>query len=145
MEKVLIRKLEIEDADDITRIHAAITQSPVKIDYKRVIEEQAGKAEEASFVAELKGKVVGYMISYLFYGGFGIEDSAWIAMFGIDPKFMGQGIGKELAEEIFRFYKEKGIKNIYTTVRWDSTDILSFFKTLGFDRSNFINLRKTLE
>ena len=145
MEKVLIRELKIEDADDITRIHAAITQSSVKINYERVIEEQVGKADEASYVAEVKGKVVGYMISYIFYGGFGIEDSAWIAMFGIDPKFMGQGIGKELAREIFSFYKEKGIRNIYTSVRWDSTDILSFFKTLGFDRSNFINLRKTLE
>jgi hypothetical protein len=30
-------------------------------------------------------------------------------------------------------------------VRWDSTDMLSFFKTLGFDRSNFINLRKVLK
>ncbi len=145
MEKVLIRKLKIEDADDITRIHAAITQSPVKIDYKRVIKERVGKADEASYVAEVKGKVVGYMISYIFYGGFGIEDSAWIAMFGIDPKFMGQGIGQELGKEIFSFYREKGIKSIYTSVRWDSTDILSFFKTLGFDRSNFINLRKTLE
>jgi len=143
--KVLIRRLKIEDADDITRIHGAITQSPVQIDYKRVIEEQAGKADEASFVAELHGKVVGYMISYIFYGGFGIEDSAWIAMFGVDPKYMGQGIGKELGKEIFSFYKGKGIKNIYTSVRWDSTDLLSFFKTLGFDRSNFINLRKTLE
>jgi ribosomal protein S18 acetylase RimI-like enzyme len=145
VEKVLIRDLKIEDADDITRIHAAITQSPVKINYKRIIEEQIRKADEASYVAEVKGKVVGYMISHIFYGGFGIEDSAWIAMFGIDPKFMGQGIGKALAGEIFSFYKEKGIQNIYTSVRWDSTDILSFFKTLGFDRSNFINLRKTLE
>lgn len=145
MEKLLIRRLKIEDADEITRIHGAITQSPVTIDYKRVIEEQAGKAEEASFVAEFQGRVVGYMFSYILLGGFGIENSAWIAIFGIDPKFMGQGIGKELAEEIFSFYKEKGIKNIYTSVRWDSTDLLSFFKTLGFDRSNFINLRKTLE
>ena len=145
MENVLIRKLKIEDADDITRIHEAITQSPVKIDYKRVIKERVGKTDEASYVAEVKGKVVGYMISYIFYGGFGIEDSAWIAMFGIDPKFMGQGIGQELSKEIFSFYKEKGIRSIYTSVRWDSTDILSFFKTLGFDRSNFINLRKTLE
>ena len=142
---MLVRKLKIEDAEDITRIHAAITQSPVQIDYKRVIKERVGKVDEASYVAEVKGKVVGYMISYIFYGGFGIEDSAWIAMFGIDPKFMGQGIGQELGKEIFSFYKEKGIKSIYTSVRWDSTDILSFFKTLGFDRSNFINLRKTLE
>jgi len=50
-----------------------------------------------------------------------------------------------LAEETFRFYKNAGIREIYTSVRWDSVDLLSFFKTLEFDRSNFINLRKVLE
>ncbi|MFO7600874.1 MAG: GNAT family N-acetyltransferase, partial [Candidatus Desulfacyla sp.] len=70
---------------------------------------------------------------------------AWIATLGVDPKFMGQGIGKKLAEAILAVYREKGINDIYTTVRWDSVDLLSFFKTLGFDRSNFINLRKDLE
>jgi ribosomal protein S18 acetylase RimI-like enzyme len=57
---------------------------------------------------------------------------------------MGRGIGASLAEEIFKFYRSKGIENVYTSVRWDSTDLLSFFKTLGFDRSNFINLRKII-
>ena len=145
MDKLQIRRLKTNDAEAITKIHASITKTAVEIDYKRIIEEQAQRAEEASFVAEVKGKVVGYMISYILSGGFGIEDSAWITMFGVDPRFMGQGIGKALANRIFQFYKERGIGNIYTTVRWDSTDLLSFFKTLGFDRSNFINLRKTLE
>jgi ribosomal protein S18 acetylase RimI-like enzyme len=63
----------------------------------------------------------------------------------VDPKFMGQGIGKKLAEEIFRVYQEKGIQDIFTSVRWDSADLLSFFKTLGFDRSDFINLKKQLD
>jgi ribosomal protein S18 acetylase RimI-like enzyme len=145
MDKVLIRKLETRDAEGITRIYGSITQSPVNIDFKRVIEDLVKKADNACFVAELQGRVVGYMISYIVSGGFGIENSAWIAMLGVDPRLMGQDIGKNLAKETFQFYREKGIKDIYTSVRWDSTDLLSFFKTLGFDRSNFINLRRTLE
>ncbi|PIP35560.1 MAG: GNAT family N-acetyltransferase, partial [Desulfobacterales bacterium CG23_combo_of_CG06-09_8_20_14_all_52_9] len=39
----------------------------------------------------------------------------------------------------------EGIHNVHTSVQWDSTDLLSFFKTLGFNRSNFINLSKTLD
>ncbi len=58
---------------------------------------------------------------------------------------MGRGSEQALAREVFKFYKAEGIHNVYTSVRWDSTDLLSFFKTLGFDRSNFINLRKVLE
>jgi ribosomal protein S18 acetylase RimI-like enzyme len=144
-DKALIREIKSEDADQISRIQASITKADVTIDFKKIIEDVVENDEEAAFVAEFEGKVVGYMITYILLGGFGIEKSAWIAMFGVDPKFMGQGIGKKLAEVVFEFYGQKGISNIHTSVMWDSTDLLSFFKTLGFDRSEFINLRKKLE
>jgi ribosomal protein S18 acetylase RimI-like enzyme len=145
MDDVIIRRLRKEDGEDINRIDAAITKTRSKLDFKRIVEEEVEKAVDASYVAELRGKVVGYMISYVTSGNFGADQCAWIAMFGVDPKIMGQGVGQRLAEEIFKFHKGRGIKEILTSVRWDSTDILSFFKTLGFERSNFINLRKTLD
>jgi ribosomal protein S18 acetylase RimI-like enzyme len=144
MDDVTIRRLRKDDFEDISRIDAAITKTRSKLDFKRIVEEEVERAVDASYVAERRGRVVGYMISYVTSGNFGADKCAWIAMFGVDPKMMGQGIGQRLAEEIFRFHKSRGIKEILTSVRWDSTDILSFFKTLGFERSNFINLRKTL-
>ncbi len=144
-ENLRIRKIGIEDADAIGRIDSAIIKKPSRIDFRHIIKEQLRKGEDASFVAEIDGNVAGYMISYIIYSGFGLEKSAWIATLGVDPKFMGQGIGRKLAEEILEVYREKGITHIFTAVRWDSVDLLSFFKTLGFDRSDFINLRKDLE
>jgi ribosomal protein S18 acetylase RimI-like enzyme len=143
---LIIRKLKREDANDVSRIFAAITKAKVNIDYTRFVEEQVQREEDASFVAELEGKIVGFMISNILSCGFGLLDkSAWIVMLGVDPEFMGQGIGSRLAQEIFKACREKDIKNVYTSVRWDATDLLSFFKTLGFDRSNFINLKKILK
>ena len=144
IDNLLIRKLKVEDADDISEVHAAITQIPVNPNFKRIIEDQARSDKGANFVAELHGKVVGYMVCYFLSGGFGIEKSAWIAMLGVNPDYMGQGIGAGLANEIFNVAKAAGITTVYTSVEWDSVDLLSFFKTLGFNRSNFINLRKTL-
>ncbi|MBI4633110.1 MAG: GNAT family N-acetyltransferase [Deltaproteobacteria bacterium] len=114
-------------------------------DFGQVIAKQTQSKDDASFVAEIKGAIVGYLISYILSGSFGIEKSAWVAMLGVDPKFMGQGIGEMLAGEALKYYRAQGIKDIYTSVLWDSTDLLSFFKTLGFSRSNFINLHKRLE
>ncbi len=145
MDKVQIRKLHKEDADEISRIYAAITRKSVDSDFRRVVEEHALADDDACFVAWHEDKVVGFMISYILTAGFGMNKSAWIATLGVDPNFMGMGIGASLAEEIFKYYKTRGIENVYTSVRWDSTDMLSFFKTLGFDRSNFINLRKIIE
>jgi ribosomal protein S18 acetylase RimI-like enzyme len=140
-----IRRLRVEDAEEISRIYAAITRRPVEPDFKSVVEEHAQSKEGACFVAEHEGKVVGFMISYILTAGFGETKSAWIATLGVNPEFMGQEIGAGMAQKIFEIYKAAGIENVYTTVRWDSTDLLSFFKTLGFDRSRFINLRKVIE
>jgi ribosomal protein S18 acetylase RimI-like enzyme len=142
VENLLIRRLKKEDSKDIARIYTSIVKRYEEIDFDRIIREQVRNTGMANFVAELKGNVVGFIISYTLSGGFGIDKSAWIAMVGVDTKSMGKGIGKAMAEEVFRFYKEQGIHNIYTSVRWDSTDLLSFFKTLRFDRSDFINLSK---
>ena len=145
MEHLVIRTLKKKDASDIDRINEVITKTPAKDEFKRMVEDLTQSPGNKSYVAEYQGKVVGYMITYLLSAGFGIGKSAWIATVGVEPKLMGQGIGKALAKEIFELYSKKGIKNIYTSVRWDSTDMLSFLKTLGFVRSNFINLRKEME
>ena len=144
MNNIKIRKLKAEDAKHIRRIYAAITQKPVGKDFNRIIKEHAQGSDKVCFVAETEGRLVGFMIGYILLGGFGLKKSAWIAQLGVDPKYMGRGIGDTLAKEIFKFCSKKGIQDIYTSVRWDSTDLLSFFKTLGFDRSNFINLFKKL-
>ena len=144
MGKILIRKMRKEDADEVSRIDTAITKATSRLNFKPIVAEAAQKSLNASLVAEIRGKVVGFMISYITAGNFGTDKVAWIALFGVDPKYMGQEIGKSLAKGIFDYYQEKGVQKIYTSVRWDSTDLLSFFKTLGFERSDFINLRKVL-
>lgn len=142
---MLIRRMKETDAKAIGRIDAAIEKRPTLLDFEQIVAEEVTRKVDASYVAEIKGKVVGFMISYITYGNFGADRCAWIAMFGVDPKWMGQGIGKRLAEKIFKVYKEKGVTEVFTSVKWDATDILSFFKTLGFERSNFINLWKKID
>jgi ribosomal protein S18 acetylase RimI-like enzyme len=144
-DKILIRRMKKTDAKAIGRIDAAIEKRPTLLDFEQIVAEEVTRRVDASYVAEIKGKVVGFMISYITYGNFGADRCAWIAMFGVDPKLMGQGIGKRLAEEILKVYREKGVTEVFTSVKWDATDILSFFKTLGFERSNFINLWKRIE
>ncbi len=144
MKDILIRELEIKDVEEISAIYSGIIQKPVKSDFKQLIQRHAERKEDLCFVAEINDRVIGFMVSYILTLGFGIEKSAWIATLGVRPDYMGQGIGKKLGEKIFEYYKALGIENVYTSVRWDSPDLLSFFKTLGFDRSNFINLRKQI-
>ncbi|SDO98193.1 GNAT family N-acetyltransferase [Desulforhopalus singaporensis] len=137
-----IRSWKKEDTDGICEIYSLITNKDVDADFRRVVLERAQQAgKQAHFVAEFEGKIVGFLISYILPFGFGAEDCAYIATMGVHPKFMDQGIGAEMTKEAFMYYKSQGIVSVYTSVRWDSPDLLSFFKNMGFERSNYINLQ----
>jgi len=142
VEKLVIRKLQAGDALKIGNICADITQTSVTEDFVQMLQERPLNKDDLSFVAEMDGEVVGYMISTIMSGIFGIKRSAWLSTMGVAPAFMGRRIGEKLAGETFRVAKEAGLKDIYTSVQWDSPDLLSYFKTMGFDRSKFINLIK---
>ena len=145
MQNLIIRNLKIGDSEDISRIQESITKELGTIDYHSVVKEEVKKDNSVNVVAEVDGKVVGFIITYILHGGFGLEKSAWIGLFGVEPKYMGSGIGKRMAKDVFDELKKKNIKNIFTSVKWDSVDLLSFFKSLGFDRCEFINLKKTID
>ena len=142
---VNIREITLNDAEAIQNIRRAISEDDAEVNFVKIIEQQIYEdSGKSSLVAQINGVVVGYMISTCLYAGFGIKKSAWIMAIGVHPDFMGQGIGLKLARKICDVYKEKGVKHIYSSVVWDSTDVLSFFKKLGFERSEFINLKKKL-
>ena len=142
---VNIREIALNDAQAIQNIRKAITADDADVDSIKLVEHQVRKKQDkSSLVAEINGNVAGYMISTTLYAGFGMKKSAWIMAIGVHPDYMGQGIGLALARKICEIYKDRGVENIYSSVRWDSTDVLSFFKKLGFERSEFINLKKKL-
>ena len=145
MEEPIIREIRLEDAQAIEDIRAAISPQDANVDFLKLVKQQASDGNSAaSLVAELNGKVVGYMISTTLYAGFGIRKSAWIMAIGVHPDYMGQGIGLALANRVCDIYRAKQVESIYSSVMWDSIDVLSFFKKLGFKRSEFINLKKDL-
>ena len=144
-DRVEIREITLKDAEAIQGIRKAISEDDADVNFVKIIEQQVSEGtDKSSLVACVDDQVVGYMISTTLLAGFGIKKSAWIMAIGVHPEYMGQGIGLKLANKICDSYKEKGIKHIYSSVKWDSTDVLSFFKKLGFERSEFINLKKKL-
>jgi ribosomal protein S18 acetylase RimI-like enzyme len=141
MEPIHIRTMEPKDTKDIRRIYESIIRRAVDRGFNDLINAYTRNTDNIRLVAEWDERVVGFMISRIMTFSFGIEKSAWISTLGVDPDFMGQGIGERLFREIASTYKSMGIDRIYTAVQWDDSDLLSFFKSLDFASSDFINLR----
>jgi ribosomal protein S18 acetylase RimI-like enzyme len=142
--KIKIRKLQVEDLPRVIWILEAITKSKVSPKKKAILQKHIQKEGSISLVALVEGEVLGYVISEIMTNSFGMDQGGWIQNLGVYPKYMGQGIGQTLATHLFELYKKRKIVDIYTAARWDSVDLLSFFKSVGFDRSSFINLHKKL-
>jgi len=98
------------------------------------------KSPKTCIVVEKDNKVAGFIVGCIKEWGFGVEGSGWIEMIEVDPKLMGRGIGKTLGGALLSYFKDEGINEVYTSVKWDSGDLIAFFKSIGFDKSSFINL-----
>ena len=140
-----IRKLTARDLPQVVAIQGIIIRQEVTAEKIAVLKEHIKKEGNISLVAVADQKVVGFMISELMTNSFGLDQGGWIKNVGVLPQYMGKGIGQSLANQLFDAYRRKGINEIFTASRWDWGDLLSFFKSLGFDRGSFINLYKKLD
>jgi len=139
------RRIRSEDVPQIIAIQEALIKKKVSRRWVQMVEDHLRKHEGIGFVASREGQVVGFIIGEVKGEGFGLEQSGWIEVVGVHPTQMGIGIGQALAERLFDFFRKRRVRDVYTSVRWDAVDMLSFFKSVGFDRSTFINLTKRLQ
>jgi ribosomal protein S18 acetylase RimI-like enzyme len=145
MRGIETRQIKAGDVPQILPIQQAITKKKVSRRWVQMVENHLRKQDAVGFVATRDSKVIGFVIGEVKGEGFGLEQSGWIEVVGVHPSQMGAGIGHALAYRLFQYFKKRGIRDVYTAVRWDAVDMLSFFKSIGFDRSTFINLVRRLD
>ncbi|MCF8077989.1 MAG: GNAT family N-acetyltransferase [Desulfobacterales bacterium] len=95
----------------------------------------------SSLVAELDGRVVGFIIGGASRWEYGVPESVgWIDTIGVDPACQRKGIAKRLFEEMVKGLKKMGVDTITTFVNRRDWILLKFFKNLGFQKGDMINL-----
>jgi N-acetylglutamate synthase-like GNAT family acetyltransferase len=144
MTDITVRPMKKDDIRQAADIHRKVVREGLGQGMNYAIEDLfssfINKSPKTCLVAETEKRVAGFIIGCIKEWGFGVERSGWIEMIEIDPKLMGKGIGKTLGEALIKYFKDERIKEVYTSVKWYSGDLISFFKSIGFDKSSFINL-----
>ena len=99
-----------------------------------------------SMVAEVEGKVVGFLMCELFVGEYGIPvTTATLDTIGIDPDFQGQGIARQLMNELIGHLRKAGVKKINTLTDWNDWQLIRFFSASGFGPAKTINLELKID
>ena len=148
MKEIKVRPMKEGDITQAADIHRRVvreglgpsTNYPIENLFKSFIK----KSPKTCIVAEKDNKIAGFVIGSIKEWVFGVERSGWIELVEVDPKLMGMGIGKNLGEYLIKHFQDEDIKEVYTSVKWDSGDLIAFFKSIGLDKSSFINLERGL-
>jgi predicted N-acetyltransferase YhbS len=141
LENMKIRPLEKEDMEAIVEIDERVLGENRRSYWERKLELMNNKASQVSLVAELEGKVVGFILGDVSGWEFGVPDTiGWIDTIGIDPVYQKRGLATALANEVIKNLKAIGVRAVYTLVSWNDWDLLQFFHAMGFSRGDMINL-----
>jgi GNAT superfamily N-acetyltransferase len=156
-EKVKIRVLGENDLDAVVRIDKKTLGKDRRTFWRRKIA-YAGIYPRPALVAELDGKVIGFILGYVSGWEFGVPDCVgWIDTLGVDPGFQRKGVGRALFNALIDVFKKsgceedvkakdakeagvEGVNVVYTLVGWNDWDLLQFYDAMGLKKGEMLNL-----
>jgi ribosomal protein S18 acetylase RimI-like enzyme len=142
-----IRPLTLSDLDAIVEIDRKVLGKPRQEFWKKRMELiNATRYPHSCLVAELEGKVIGFILGEVSGWEFGVPDTiGWISTIGVDPDYQHRGVTRKLSQEFIKNLKTIHVNTIYTLVNWNDWDLLNFFRAMGFTRGrDLINLELKL-
>jgi len=139
---VNVRKMTLSDLDSIVEIDEKVFGKKRPEYYQRKVEYALDSGNiVTSLVAEVDGRIEGFVMGNVFLGEFGIpEDTATIDTIGVDPDFQRQGIARVLVDQFVSNMRAIGVNRIHTLVEWNDGKLIMFFDALGFAPARTLSL-----
>ena len=113
----IIRTIVPSDLDRVVEIDIKVLGKPRPEYWEMKLELVKKRSQISALVAELDGKVVGFIIGGASRWEYGVpQNIGWIETLGVDPDYQRKGIAKILFTEMTNNLKKVGIDTIYTFV-----------------------------
>lgn len=94
-----------------------------------------------NYVAEIGGKLVGFVLGDIRGAEYGTEIGGWIDMMGVSPSHQSRGIGRKLVEAFCEDCREKGVR-VRVVVMGDDKRLVKFWESLGFRKGNLTSFER---
>lgn len=145
MAEARIRPLTELDIDAVTRIDERITGRYRPEVWEQRVVYYIRRDPDAPKVADLDGKVVGFMLGEVRGGEFGLEEpTGWIEFFGVDPDARGGGTGRRLTEALLDHFRARGARIARTMVADRDAEIDKFLRAMEFKPAPVTALERPL-
>ena len=140
LEKVHLRPTSRKDLEAVAAIDYSLLGKK-RIEYWENKLEKAELSGVPSLVAEVEGKVIGFILGSASGWEYGIpENVGWIDTVGVAQEWQGIGISQLLFNEMCSMFRKTGVDTVYVFVDWKKWNLLKFFDKMGFRRGDMVNL-----
>ena len=134
-----IRAYAIEDEKDVIALWMACGLVVPQNNPKRDIERKVKVNPDWFLVGELNGEIVAScMVGYDGHRG-------WINYLAVRPDCQRQGHARQIMEEAEKLLREAGCPKINLQIRATNTEVIEFYKTIGFRVDDVVSMGKRLE
>lgn len=143
--EVKIRVMRPKDLPDIVGIDKKVLGKERREYWENKLERSKRDSPITPLVAEVDGRVVGFIIGSASWWEYGVPDNiGWVDTIGVDPDFQRKGVARALMGELVTNLKMIDVEMVYTMVNWREGELLRFFDSMGFEKGDMINLKKRL-
>ena len=142
--KVRIRPMEPEDIESVLAIDRKISGVRRAITYTDLITGDLGGVLDLSFVAEVDGQVVGFILARRAYVGEPVTEVGLIQILGVDPDYWRQGIASKLVSALSDTCQSRKLGAVRVMVKEHDSQLKAFFSHMGFHRGALIDYTRTV-
>jgi GNAT superfamily N-acetyltransferase len=138
------RPVEPSDLDAIVRIDEKLTGQTRKDYWRTRLDIAALRPPWMAIVAELDGRLVGFLFGWVGESEFGIAGpTAWIDLIGVDPAYRGRHVGQALLDRFVGSARElRAIQKVATLIDLAQADVREFFVRRGFRHGPMVQLEQ---
>lgn len=143
--QVDIRDLREEDIDAVLAIDQKVAGDDRATTYAISPSSDIAGELDVSVVAEVSGKVVGFLLGQLADSRYETADTAWLRLIGIAPDYQRLGIGSRMMQAFLERCRRKKVQSVRIMISWNDWWMLSFVGSLGFTRAERVEYFKTID
>jgi ribosomal protein S18 acetylase RimI-like enzyme len=143
--EVSIRRMTRNDIQAVLALDRKVGSGRGLLSYKDMATTDPGGPLDLSFVAEVDGKMSGFIMNRLAYLMVPFTEVCIIQGILVHPDYQKHGIASKLLQRLLEHCQTEGINTIRALVPERDEVLRHFVERHGFRRSNIVNFDKTFD
>jgi ribosomal protein S18 acetylase RimI-like enzyme len=146
-DRIPVRSMRESDLPVIIGLDRRLTGRDRSLYYRRKAHEAlSDSGVRVSLVAELDGRVVGFVMARVDFGEFGeTQPEAVIDTIGVEAAYKNRSVGSALLSQLLANLAALQVERVRTEVIWDDFGLLAFLKRCGFAPSQRLSVARPID